>query len=117
MVRGMNYMDRVKAQYAADNRANGLAVQQLMVDAVTITLNSELGFGAVRVKRFLEALNQNLDEMAELILDDTPDAIYSREKIDGKLREIVGEENFTPWEGRYIAQISPKRNRAERRRK
>ena len=42
------------------------------------------------------------------------DALYSRETIDRKLREIIGDE-LIPWEQRYKAQINPARNRAERR--
>ena len=79
---GMNYMDRVQAAYARDNYVNGMAVQQLMADAAVIALNREFGFGADRCARFMPALQRAADDMASLIMEDTPDAIYSREKID-----------------------------------
>lgn len=98
-----------------DNRANGLAVQQMCFDAALIALHDEFGFGHDRAVRFKQALAQTLDEMADLIIDDPdPAAIESRARIDRKLREIIGDE-LTPWEQRYKAQINPARNRAERR--
>lgn len=114
---GMNYMDRVQAAYARDNYVNGMAVQQLMADAAVIALNREFGFGAARCARFMPALQRAADDMASLIMEDTPDAIYSREKIDQLLLSIVGEDNFIPWEGRYQAAINPRRGNRQQRRK
>lgn len=109
-------MDRVRAAYARDNYVNGMSVQQLMADAAVIALNREFGFGADRCTRFLEALNVAASDMANLIMEDTADAIYSREKIDQLLLSIVGEENFTPWDKRYMAAINPNRGNREQRR-
>ena len=114
---GMNYMDRVQAAYARDNYVNGMAVQQLMADAAVIALNREFGFGADRCARFMPALQRAADDMASLIMEDTPDAIYSREKIDQLLLSIVGEDNFIPWERRYQAAINPRRDNRQQRRK
>lgn len=113
---GMNYMDRVKASYARDNYVNGMAVQQMMADAAVIALNREFGFGADRCARFMDALSEAADDMAKLIIEDTDDTIYSREKIDQLLLDIVGEDNFTPWEERYAAAINPNRGNREQRR-
>ena len=116
---GMNLLDRrmqeLKAQAYVDNQANGQSVQQLVFDAALITLHDEFGFGRERALRFKNALEQHLDEMADLILkDEDKDALYSKETIDRKLREILGDD-LIPWEQRYRAQINPARNRAERR--
>lgn len=116
---GANLLDRRMAQLRAqaymDNRANGLAVQQMCFDAALIALHDEFGFGHDRAVRFKQALAQTLDEMADLIIDDPdPAAIESRARIDRKLGEILGSD-LEPWEGRYKAQISTTRNRAERR--
>ena len=32
---------------------------------------------------------------------DDKELVYSRAKIDEQLRQIVGDENFSPWEERY----------------
>lgn len=109
-------MDRVKAAYARDNYINGMAVQQMMADAAVIALNREFGFGADRCERFMNALNKAASDMAEIIIDDTDDVIYSREKIDELLKSIVGEDKFSPWEERYTAAISPHRGNREQRR-
>lgn len=113
---GANYMDRVQAQYARDNMLNGLAVQQMMADAAVIALNREFGFGAGRCAKFLAAMNQAASDMADLLIEDTADAVYSKAKIDAVLLDIVGEDNFKPWEERYQAQINPNRGNREQRR-
>lgn len=113
---GANYMDRVKARYAYDNYINGMAVQQLMADAAVIALNRHFGFGPKRCAVFLDELNQAASDMADLIINDTDDAVYSREKIDAVLRQIVGEEQFSPWDERYQAAINPNRGNREQRR-
>lgn len=115
----MNMLDRriaeLKQQAYIDNQVNGQSVQQLVFDATLITLHEEFGFGKDRCVRFRAALEKHLSEMVDLILNDTdPDALYSRETIDHKLREIIGDE-LVPWEQRYTAQINKPRNRAERR--
>lgn len=33
--------------------------------------------------------------------EDDPDLTYSTSDIDRRLRSIVGEENFVPWDERY----------------
>lgn len=113
---GANYMDRVKARYAYDNYVNGMAVQQLMADAAVIALNRAYGFGPKRCTVFIDELNRAAKDMADLILEDTPEAEYSRAKIDELLRSIVGEDQFTPWDLRYAAAINPNRGNREQRR-
>ena len=113
---GANYMDRVQARYAYDNYVNGMAVQQLMADAAVIALNRAFGFGPKRCAVFLNELNRAASDMADLIMEDTADAEYSREKIDAVLRQIVGQENFTSWSERYKAAINPNRGNREQRR-
>lgn len=116
---GPNMLDRrdakLRQQAYIDNQINGQSVQQLVFDAAMIALHEEFGFGRDRCLRFRAALQKHLDDMCDLILKDTdPDALYSRDTIDRKLREIIGDE-LIPWEQRYKAQINPARNRAERR--
>ena len=116
---GMNYLDRrmeqLRTQAYIDNQVNGQGVQQMCFDAAMIALHEEFGFGAERIKRFRTAMLSHMDEMADLILqDDDPDAIYAKEVIDRKLREILGPD-VIPWDERYLPQINPARNRAQRR--
>lgn len=113
---GANMLDRVRAKYAYDNYVNGMAVQQLMADAAVIALSREFGFGPKRCRVFLDAMAVAANEMADLIIEDTDDTIYSREKIDTILRQIVGEEQFVPWDERYHAAINPNRGNREQRR-
>lgn len=113
---GADMMARIRAKYAYDNYVNGMAVQQLMADAAVIALSRQFGFGPKRCRVFLDAMATAANEMADLIIEDTDDTVYSREKIDAVLRQIVGDENFTPWDERYKAAINPNRGNREQRR-
>ena len=46
----------------------------------------------------------SVNEMAKMLAvdgEDDPDLVYSREVIDRRIRSIVGEEKFVPWDIRY----------------
>lgn len=54
-------------------------------------------------KRFHELHEQWVDEISQLIIDDSKDdkeIVYSKESIDRRLMQIVGEEGFIPWDER-----------------
>lgn len=109
------HMEHLRQQAYIDNQVNGQSVQQLCFDAAIIALHEEFGFGKERCKKFKRALEDHLNAMASLIIQDAdPEALYSREVIDRKLREILGDEAI-PWEERYTAIINPARNREQRR--
>lgn len=109
------HMEHLRQQAYIDNQVNGQSVQQLCFDAAIIALHEEFGFGKERCTKFKKALEDHLNAMAGLIIQDAdPDALYSREIIDRKLREIFGNETI-PWEKRYMAIINPARNREQRR--
>lgn len=63
-----------------------------------------LGMGPGRAGNFLRAYIEAMNEMARMIVDDQQDDkefIYAKAKIDGKIKAIVGEKNFIPWEERH----------------
>ena len=77
---------------------------QMSQDAAFFAANEVLGLGPGRAQDFGEAYIRYVNEMAELIVDDSQDdrAIeYSKHVIDRKLSGIVGEENFKPFDVRY----------------
>ena len=77
---------------------------QMGVDAACIAANEVLKMGAGRALDFLNAYKTAFNTICKMITEDSkddPDIQYSTYKVDKRLRSIVGEENFEPWEKRY----------------
>ena len=79
---------------------------QMGMDAAMIAANKVLQLGKGRAEEFgLEYMNA-MRELANLINADSKDdkeIVYAREKHDQKIKAIVGEDNFEPWDVRYSA--------------
>ena len=101
MAKQSGYLQRIHAQKEAEMKQTYRFARQLMVDMACIALNTEFGFGADRLQRFYDRLMDTYVSYADLWNADTKDTVYSREKLDRKLKQILGESNFTPWEIRY----------------
>ena len=59
---------------------------------------------AGRAKAFGEAFVKYANEIAELVVEDSKsdkDIEYAKAVLDRRMREIVGEENFSPFDERY----------------
>lgn len=77
---------------------------QIDFDAAVIAANEVLGMGAGRARAFVQAMINNANEIGQLILTDSKDdktLAYTKEVMDRRIRAIVGEENFVPWNTRY----------------
>ena len=64
----------------------------------------QMGLGAGRAKAFLTRYIETYNLFARMITEDSkddPQIDYSTAKIDQRLRQIVGDEVFRPWEERY----------------
>lgn len=79
------------------------ATMQLCFDVAVITANDVLQMGKGRAKAFEQKYSENYEIVCNLLKEhkDDPDMVYSRAKIDQRLRAIVGDENFAPWDERY----------------
>lgn len=77
---------------------------QMATDAAVIAAAEVFGMGPVRCERFFKKIGECLNEISSVInadsLDD-PSFIYAKERIDRRLKEICGEDNFEPWDVRY----------------
>ena len=91
---------------------NNLAHQRMVQDAVkgrfkghTVLLNKSTPYYPEQAEReFKRVTNAYVNEIAELIVEDSKDdkeLAYSKEVLDRRIREIVGEENFLPYDERY----------------
>lgn len=91
---------RLKAEYDAQLNI----ALQMGLDAATIAANEVLGMGKGRAKEFLTKYIETYNMFCKMIVDDSkddPQIDYSTAKIDQRLRQIVGDEVFRPWEERY----------------
>ena len=76
---------------------------QQCADMMLIAANAEFGFGADRLNRLEEVFFSVFTEYADMAIEDgkdDPDIVYTRDKLDRKLKQIMGP-HFRPWEERY----------------
>ena len=93
------YEAKLEAQY----RRKLSVTMQMCFDVAVITANDVFKMGAGRAKQFEQKYSENYAKICAMLLEDEsdPDLVYSREKIDERLKMIVGEENFASWDERY----------------
>lgn len=85
-------------------RLYGRNRMQLAEDAAFMAANEVLGLGAGRAWAFGEAFVKYANEIAELVVEDSKadDSIeYAKVTLDRRIKEIVGEDNFSPFDERY----------------
>lgn len=84
-----------------EEQANRTVVHTRMcLDAAIIAANEVLQLGPKRVQRFQEAFSEALNEIATMSVEDAADLVYTKEKLDNRLKPILGE-HFLPWDERY----------------
>lgn len=79
---------------------------QMGMDAGIIAANEVLGMGAGRADKFRTAYIETVNEISHMIVvddKDDPDMEWAKAKIDERIRQIVGQDNFVPWDERYQA--------------
>lgn len=77
---------------------------QMAQDAATIAAHDVLGLGPGRAVAFTVAFREEINALASQVVEDAKDdkeIWYAKAKHDEKIKAIVGEENFAPWEERY----------------
>lgn len=77
---------------------------QMAMDVACMAANEVLGMGKGRAEEFCRAFCRIYDEVCKLIVTDSKDdkkIEYAKEKIDGRIKAIVGEELFEPFNVRY----------------
>ena len=94
----------IEAKYNAlfDRRMEML--MQMGQDAAVMAANDVLQLGPGRAHEFCKAYTRYMNEMAALVCEDQKadnEFVYAKSKIDGRIRAVVGEDNFIPWERRY----------------
>lgn len=95
---------RMRAQYDAAFVAKINMVMQLGQDAAMIAANDVLQMGKGRAEKFCRAYMKAANEIAAIMKEDQKDDDnfeYAKAKIDQRIRDIIGDDIFVPWEVRY----------------
>lgn len=102
--KGMNgYLQSVTRE--AEARRRGFDVgSQITADAAVLEIQEVFGAGPKRAGEFMESLNRWANEIGNATLEcveaGDKDLSYVQERLDGRLKEILGEQ-FVPWDRRY----------------
>lgn len=76
---------------------------QIVQDAAFLAAADVFHMGPGRCEAFGVAIRDYVNEMARMRVMDRkadPEYVYTREKVDARLRKICGDK-FQPWEVRY----------------
>ena len=79
---------KYEAMFRAKFDAQLQIAMQMGLDAGMIAANEVLGMGAGRAEKFRTAYIEAVNA-------------WTKAKVDERIRKIVGDENFVPWEERY----------------
>lgn len=100
------FLERQKARDLANRKAARQTYEQYMTDMFIFALNDPeiMGkdvFGSARLAKVLAGVGKYYDLFFDA-LTDSAEADYVREKMDEKMKRIVGENGeFIPFEKRY----------------
>lgn len=94
----------LRARYDAAFNARINMVMQLGQDAAMIAANQVLHMGKGRAEQFCRAYMKAANEMARILREDQrddEDFEYAKATIDRRIRSIIGDDIFVPWDVRY----------------
>jgi hypothetical protein len=77
---------------------------QIAADAALMAADDVFDVNEYSAKKFMRAHIDNVNSIAKLTCEDSeadPNIVYTKTDIDRRLLQIVGEDNFVPWEERY----------------
>ncbi len=115
MAKSNPMLAKIEAKYAAEYEVKlamaqarylkqlDIALQQ-SADAALMAIDDVFDVNAYSAEKFHVAHVQYVNKMASLMLEDYEDdktMTFTKTDIDRRLKQIVGEENFVPFEERY----------------
>lgn len=98
-----DFLSRMQAQYELAMQKQRRFCLQQSRDMMLIAAHDEFGFGQDRLRRLASAFDAVFLEYAQMVVDDAKGdkaIVYSKEKVDQRLKEICGDD-FVAWEERY----------------
>ena len=99
-----DFLARIQRQKAQEINVRTLFTMQWCADAAAIAANEVFSRKGDKIAEFLKKMSEYSHEIAEMTSNDAKGdktIEYTKAKIDGKLKEILGE-HFQPWEERYL---------------
>jgi len=77
---------------------------QIDCDAACMAANDIFQMGPSRAKAFMDKMTEYVNEIGKMTLEDAKADVtleYTKATLDKRIKDIVGEENFQPWDVRY----------------
>lgn len=77
---------------------------QQAADAAMMAADDVFDVNAYSAEKFHVAMIDYVNDMSKLAIEDSkadPDLTYTKADIDRRLLQIVGADNFAPWDERY----------------
>lgn len=95
---------KYEAIYEARYQRMILVAMQMGLDAGMIAANEVFEMGAGRAEKFRTAYNETMKAIVSMTVNDSkddPEFTWTKAKVDERIKKIVGEKNFIPWDERY----------------
>lgn len=80
-----------------------MAIQQCS-DAALMAIDDVFDVNEYSAEKFFIAHTENMNELSKMAVEDgndDPEMVWTKETVDRRIRQIVGEKNFVPWDERY----------------
>ena len=94
------YAAKLQAKRQKEINDRVMFTMQMASDAALLAANDVFGAGAERAVRFHDAMQRYFDEILTMTHEDTQDIEYTKAKLDGALRRILGDK-LQPFDQRY----------------
>lgn len=101
LLRKMDARNEAKYAYLFQKKID--MTMQIVQDAAFLAASDVFQMGSGRCEAFGVAIRDYTNEIARMMVEDQKsdnEYVYTREKIDQRLRQICGDK-FEPWEVRY----------------
>jgi hypothetical protein len=98
------WLAKKQAEKAAEQTLRTQVNVQFALDAAVIAANNVFHRKGDKIIEFIDEFNKQFRAIAVMMIKDSADdeeIWYTKDKVDGLLKDIVGEEHFQPWEVRY----------------
>jgi hypothetical protein len=82
---------------------------QQAADAAMMAADDVFDVNAYSAEKFHVAMIDYVNDMSKLAIEDSktdPDLTYTKADIDRRLLQIVGADNFAPWDERYGGKLN-----------
>ena len=96
----LRLLAEARAEYSCRLR---ICLQQSM-DAALMAADDVFDVNAYSAEKFHIAMIDYVNDLSAAVIEDSksdPDLVHTKADIDRRLMQIVGKDNFLPWDERY----------------